>query len=373
VARFLRTLFLFAAVLNASAEAFGAPQVAGQTPLEGIPGRIVALRDSVCYAVGPDTAGVEVLHRFALGTRAKRSYRLGRSGRGAFMGLSPDGRLVLASEKDTSGVQRLRIGSLPEIAWSDLVPVTDVDPHVTWFRDGTTVLYQDILDDSIGTPCVFQLILGQKLPQLFLFGCQRPLMSPRGDAIVCVGVDTLKPGAMRDVDQRQPVGLEDLGSGEFEWIAPLRTWIPTWGAWSPDGSRVALVGYGSDSAGAPERRLYLHFRATGDGKILKLTGDSGRPERDHGSDVAVWSPDGRWAAVGMAGPARQGSEDHKGGVWLVGAEGDSKVLLVPKEGTWRGAPLWTGEREILIADGRVVVGERGVSWMYWRVELEEER
>jgi hypothetical protein len=346
------------------------PTVVAERAVEGVPGEIVAWRSDSYVAISSDTAGTEILLEVAASGAVTRSHRLGVSGRASYLGFSGDGGTLLAQERDSAGVFHLQMASPPAWKWSELFPVSDADPHVSWFGDSQSFLYQDILDDSLGTPSVFQFRLREKLPRLFMVGCQRPLVAPTGDAVVCVGADTLNPGPTRDIEQRQPVGIEDLTDGEFRWVAPLRTRIPTSGAWSPDGVRVALVGYGTDSTGASERRVHIHSRITRSNVVVSLAADKGRASaREHDIDAAVWSPDGAWIAVGML-PARTGGPQRKGGIWLITPGGNATFLLEPRTGTWRGAPIWTGDRQLLIADGATLPGGAGPH-RYWIVDIED--
>ena len=251
------------------------------------------------------------------------------------------------------------------VFWIDQIPVTDADPHVTWYGDSKTFLYQDILDDRKSTPSVFRFRPGEQLPKLYLFGCSRPLLAPTGDAVVCVGVDTLEPGQARDLESRQPVGMEDLKTGDFHWVAPLRTWVPNHAGWSPDGNRIALIGYAIDSTATATRRLYIHSRITRANTIVDLAGDDRRPDRDHSQDIAAWSPDGNWIAVAKLGP-RFGEPNNKGGVWIVTKSGQGNTLLVPTEGVWRGNPIWTGPKTFLIGDQEPAPG---LDRLYWLVEI----
>jgi hypothetical protein len=324
-----------------------APRLVSQTPLADVPGTIVAWHDSVYFALGRDSTAAPVLYRRHVDSGATMVLPLGSQGRGLFLNVAPDGNTILVRETDSTGVHRLQSMTLPRVDWRNVIPVTDGDPHVTWYGDSRTFLYQDILDNERGTPSVFRYTLGQPLPSLYLFGAQRPLLAPTGDAIVCVGVDTLNPGATRDIESRQPVGIEDLKTGDFHWVAPLRTWVPTRGAWTADGSRVALVGYDIDSTATLERRVYVHSRITRTKKIVPLPGDVNRPDREHSADIALWSPDGEWIAVPMV-PPRGVEPGFPGGVWLIDRAGVAATLIRPTEGTWRGAPFWIDANRFLV-------------------------
>ena len=177
-----------------------------QTKMTGVPGTIVAWHDSVAYVMGRDASNVPVFYQYWPGTGRRASVVLGNRGTGVFLSVAPDGRTILVQEPDSTGMHRLLTTTLPaappdsgnySALWIDHLPVTDVDPHVTWYADSQSFLYQDILDDPKSTPSVFRFRAGDKFPKLYLFGCSRPLLAPTGDAVVCVGVDTLNPGTAR--------------------------------------------------------------------------------------------------------------------------------------------------------------------------------
>ncbi len=367
VRRLSLLLPLLLLLVGASA-APAAPRVSGQVPIDDVPGRIVAWKDSAYVSVGVDSLGAQVLHRVDLKQGTRSSHSVGVNGRGEFLSIGPDGRTLLATERDSARVIHLQSATLPKVAWRELFPVSDPDPHVSWFGDGTSFLYQDILDDSVGTPSVFKYTLNAPLPKLYMFGCQRPLVAPSGDAVVCVGVDTLNPGPTRNLEMHQPVGLEDLLAGEFRWVAPLRTWVPSEGGWSRDGARIALVGYAAGE-GTSARQLHVYSRIVNDKVTVPLTED-GRPGSGHEEDVAIWSPRSQWIAVPLL-PSRGGGVQGSGGVWLLTPGGTEVFQLTPQTGTWRGAPIWSGDRTFLIADGGTPTGGR-FPGRYWLVEFEEE-
>lgn len=354
-----------ALLLAASGIAAAAPRVVSQTPLADVPGTIVAWHDSVYFALGRDSTTATVLFRREVESGSTMVLPLGRLGHGLFLGVSPDGNTIMVRETDSTGVHRLQYLTLPRLEWRNVIPVTDGDPHLTWYGDSRSFLYQDILDNQRGTPSVFRYTLGQPLPTLYLFGAQRPLLAPTGDAIVCVGVDTLNPGATRDIELRQPVGIEDLKTGDFHWVAPLRTWVPTRGAWSDDGSRVALVGYDIDTTATMERRVYIHSRITRTKKIVPLPGDVNRPDREHTADVAVWAPGGEWIAVGMV-PPRGIDPEFTGGVWIIDRTGAEVTLLRPTTGTWRGVPTWIDATRFIVPGDEAAPGG---ARPYWVVEI----
>lgn len=358
--------------------AAAAPGVGRQVAVTPIPGELVAWRDSSWIAVAPDSAGAEAL---VLGTRiagARVRYRLGARGRGRFVCLAANDRTILAVEPDSVGRRFLVSATLPEPAarraegpaalrWRPLVPIGDGEARASWFADGRSFVYQDQLDDSLGVPSLFLYQPAAQKPRLFVRGAQRPLLAPTDDALVYVGVDTTRKVTARDVESYYPIGLDDLEAGEFRWIAPLRSWIPWRDAWSPDGQRVALVSYGSDSTGAPTRQLNVYSRPGQSSLSVPLPGDSGRPDREHASDRAAWSPDGRWIALGRAF-GRGGAVPDSGWVWFISPGGYSAHRLVPTEGSWQGAPLWVDARHFVIADGS---GTIGAPQRHWLVEVSE--
>jgi len=363
------TLLVFAAPV-----AHAVPRIVSQTKVTGIPGTIVAWHDTVAYVLGRNERNAAALIQHWPKTGINASISLGSRGIGEFLSVAPDGRTLLVHQTDSTGVHRLQTTTLPKSApstgehtvlWIDQIPVTDADPHVTWYGDSKSFLYQDILDDPKSTPSVFRFRLGEKLPKLYLFGCSRPLVAPTADAVVCVGVDTLRPGQTSNLESRQPVGMEDMKTGDFHWVAPLRTWVPAHSGWSPDGNRIALIGYEIDSTATATRRLYIHSRITRANTIVELAGDDRRPDRDHSQDIAAWSPDGNWIAVGKIGP-RFGEPSYPGGVWIVSKSGQASTLLVPTEGVWRGNPIWTGPKTFLIGDQEQAPG---VERLYWLVEV----
>lgn len=365
-------------VLGASGHALAAPTVVRQEPVAPIPGELVAWRDSSWVAVVPDSGGSEAI---VLGTRltgARSRYRLGARGRGRFVSLAADQRTLLAVEPDSLGRQFLLTAILPaptprrvdasaDLRWRALVPVGDVEVRATWFADGRSFIYQDQLDDSLGVPSLFLYQSTAQKPRLFVRGAQRPLLAPTDDAIVYVGIDTTRRVTARDVESYYPVGLDDIEAGEFRWIAPLRSWIPLQDAWSADGQRVALVSYGSDKSGAPVRQLNVHSRPGQSTLVVPLPEDSGRPDRDHGSDRAAWSPDGRWIGLGRA-YGRGGSAEDASWVWLVSPGGYSAQKLTPTEGTWRGGLIWVDAHHFVIADGGAT---SGAGRRHWLVEIDE--
>lgn len=354
--------------------ALAAPHIVSATKMTGVPGTIMAWHDSVAYILGRNEKNAPALIQYWPKAGTSSSITLGSHGIGDFLSVAPDGRTLLVRQTDSTGVHRLQTTTLPpsapasgghSVLWIDQLPVTDADPHVSWYNDSRSFLYQDILDDKKSTPSVFRFRTGDKLPKLYLFGCSRPLLAPTGDAVVCVGVDTLNPGSTRDLESRQPIGMEDLKTSDFHWVAPLRTWVPSQGGWSPDGNRIALIGNVVDSTATATRRLYIHSRITRANTIVDFPGDDRRPDREHSQDVASWSPDGSWIAVAKTGP-RFGEPDYKGGVWIVSKSGQGSTLLVPTEGVWRGNPIWTGPRTFLIGDQEPAPG---LERLYWLVEI----
>lgn len=372
--------------------AAAAPHVIAQHALPKVPGEIVAWRDSTWYAVGRDSTGTT---RFVRGTRhggAGWSCALGPAGGGEFAGLSPDCGKLLVTAPDSLGRRFLYLGTLPAggarrgaagkppaagaaptppagetVRWKALTPVTDADPHVSWFADGSAFLYQDLLDDALEVPSIFAFKLAGDRPRLFVRGAQKPLLAPTADAVAFVGVDTTRKVVAKDVESYSPVGLDDMAAGDFRWVAPLRSWVPDRDAWSPDGQRVAFLAYGADSAGTPTRALHVYSRPGQATRSLPLVGDSGRPDRDHASDVAAWSPDSRWIAVARAFGRGAATEDQ-GWVWLVSPGGYDAARISPPEGSWRGAPLWIDRRTFVIADGAGAGTGRGYR-KYWVVEI----
>jgi hypothetical protein len=365
---------LSSALLGLAGPAAAVPRIVSQERVTGVPGTIVAWCDSMCYVTGRDSTGAPALIQYWPETGRKIYLSLGSRKLGTFLSVAPDARTILVRETDSTGVHRLQTTTLPNeppagnafsTLWIDHLPVSDTDPHVTWYEDSKSFLYQDILDDARSTPSVFRFRLGEKFPKLYLFGCSRPLLAPSGDAVVCVGVDTLNPGQPRDLESRQPVGMEDMKTGDFHWVAPLRTWVPTRDGWSPDGNRIALVGYEIDTTATPLRKLYIHSRITRGNVPIDLTGDDRRPDRDHSQDMASWSPDGNWIAVVKTSP-RSGEPEYKGGVWITTKTGQNPTLLVPNEGVWRGTLFWVGPKTFLIGDNEPAPGNERV---YWRVEV----
>ncbi|HEX7881084.1 MAG TPA: hypothetical protein VF720_16860 [Candidatus Eisenbacteria bacterium] len=357
-----------------AAPAPAAPRIVSQTKVSGVPGTIVAWYDSMAYVLGRDSTNAPALIQYWPESGRQISLVLGSRRLGTFLSVAPDGHTILVRETDSTGVNRLLTTTLPtkppatgsySALWIDHLPVSDADPHVTWYGDSKSFLYQDVLDDAKSTPSVFRFRLGDKLPRLYLFGCSRPLLAPSGDAVVCVGVDTLNPGQPRDLESRQPVGMEDIKAGDFHWVAPLRTWIPSRAGWSPDGNRIALVGYEIAADATLLRKLYIHSRITRGNTQLDLKGDNHRPDRDHSQDVACWSPDGSWIAVVMTSP-RSGEPEYKGGVWITTKSGQEPTQLVPTEGVWRGNLFWVGPKTFLIGD---IEPPPGMERTYWRVEV----
>jgi hypothetical protein len=376
--RFRRGLLAVVGALVAlaflSAPASAVPRMVSQTKVTGVPGTIVAWFDSMAYVLGRDSTDAPALIQYWPESGRKIALSLGSRRIGSFLSVAPDGHTVLVRQTDSTGVHRLQTTTLPatpppggaySALWIDHLPVSDTDPHVTWYGDSKSFLYQDILDDAKSTPSVFRFRMGEKLPKLYLFGCSRPLLAPSGDAVVCVGVDTLNPGQPRDLESRQPVGMEDMKTGDFHWVAPLRTWVPSRQGWSPDGNRIALIGYEIGPDATPQRKLYIHSRITRANTLLELTGDDRRPDRDHSQDVAAWSPDGDWIAVVKTSP-RSGDPEYKGGVWLTTKTGQELTLLEPTEGVWRGNLFWVGPRTFLIGDNEPPAG---IERTYWRVEV----
>lgn len=381
---------------GAARPAAAAPHIVAQTALARVPGEIVAWRDSTWFAVGRDSVGTP---RFVRGTRgggSAWSCPLGPKGGGEFAGLSPDFKKILVTAADSLGRRFLYLGTLPApaarrppagkpapgapaappappagaegaVAWKPLTPVTDPDPHVSWYADGSGFVYQDILDDALSVPSLFVFRLAGDRPHLFLRGGQKPLLSPTDDAVAFVGVDTTRKVTAKDFEAYSPVGLDDMAAGDFRWITPLRSWVPNRGGWSPDGQRVAFLAYGADSSGAAIRVLHVYSRAGQTTRSLPLVGDSGRPDRDHDSDVAAWSPDARWIAVARAF-GRGASGDDPGWVWLVSPGGYDAAKISPSHGAWRGAPLWIDRRTFVIADGAGAGTGRG-NRKYWVVEI----
>jgi hypothetical protein len=343
-----------------------APAVVKETPLENVPGEIIAWTDSTYIAVERKPGSGQKLFRVNRASGNTVSYQVGKGGRGVLLAMSGTG-LMIARETDSAGVHVLQQATWPYVQWTPLFPVTDPDPHICWQPDGRSFLYQDILDDSLGTPSVFEYTPGAEKPRLFLVGGQRPLMSPTGDAIAVVGVDLANPGPTRDIEARQPVGLEDLDAGEFNFIAPLRTFIPTTGAWSPDGIRLALVGYATDGSGT-ERRVYVYSRRTGQSKRLVLPLDRERADQEHTIDAATWSPDGKWIAVGrmLAG----NNSGDKGAVWFIDPDKTQVFELKPGAGRWEGTPFWIGPNTFAVIDpaSRAQTAVAG-PLKYWIVEV----
>jgi hypothetical protein len=339
-----------------SAPAWSVPTVVSQTPVENVPGEIIAWQDSIYFSLTREGQVAQKLHRVRRASGNAVSYQIGKMGRGFLVAIDPAARVFIARETDSLGVHQLQKGTLPYLQWAPLFPVTDTDPHVTWFPDGEGFLYQDILDDSIGTPCVFRSSPNSAKPALYLIGGTRPLMAPTGDALAVVAADTVNPGPTRDIEQRQPVGIEDLKAGEFRWVAPLRTHVPKRGAWSPDGSQLALVSY-AVTKGQNERRLYVYSRETGKARNLVLPGDVDKPDRDHAIDVASWSPGGQWVAVGRMA----------GAIWLANRGANQLFELKPAEGEWRGAPMWIDDTRLLIANEATTPGAQ--TGKYWIVEV----
>lgn len=361
-------------LMLATSVAHAVPRIISQTKVTGVPGTIVAWHDSVAYILGHDANNASALIQYWPKAGTMASISLGSRGIGELLSVAPDGRTLLVRQVDSTGVNRLQTTELPKSApttgehavlWIDQLPVTDADPHVTWYDDSKAFLYQDILDDPKSTPSVFRFRLGEKLPKLYLFGCSRPLVAPTGDAVVCVGVDTLNPGQTSNLESRQPIGMEDLKTGDFHWVAPIRTWVPDHSGWSPDGNRIGLIGYDIDSSATATRRLYIHSRITRANTIVDLVGDNRRPDRDHSQDIAAWSPDGNWIAIAKIGP-RFGDPNYKGGVWIVTKTGQANTLLEPTEGVWRGNPIWTGPKTFLVGDQEPAPG---LERLYWLVEI----
>lgn len=320
------------------------------TALDSIPGTIVASLDTAWVCLERSSDNQASLLRVNRKTRAVTSLPLGLHGRGDFLGLAPDGVTVMAHEPDSAGVHWVQAASFANPNWRRVLPATDADPHITWFSDSRSFLYQDILDDARGTPSIFRMEVSQARPRLFLVGGQRPLVAPTGDAVACVTADTTSTrSSTRNLEQFQPVGVEDLKAGDFYNVAPLRTIVPDHGGWSPDGQRLALIGYDVGKDAVSHRRLYIHSRITRSNKVIDLQGDDYRTMRDSGTDLAVWSPDGEWIAVPMVTP-RTGEPEVKGGIWLVGKSGADATLITPATGVWRGAPIWIGRRQLLIGD-----------------------
>ena len=369
--------------------AAAAPHVVSETPLVRIPGEILAWQDSTWYAVGRDSLGTPCFTRGTRQAGTAFSCPLGPRGGGELAGLSPDFGRILVTAPDSLGRRFLYLGTLPggaahhaaagkaaaapapatdgAVTWKALTPVTDEDPHVTWYADGSGFVYQDILNDPLSVPSLFVYRLATERPQLFVHGAQKPLLSPTSDAVIFVGVDTTRKVLAKDVESYSPVGLDDMAAGDFRWITPLRSWVPMRGGWSPDGQRVALVAYGSDSTGAATRTLYVYSRAGQNTRSLPLPGDSGRPDRDHASDIAAWSPDARWIAVGHAFGRGSATVDP-GWVWLVSPGGYDATRISPSDGAWRGAPLWIDRRRFVIPDGSTAGVGRGLR-KYWIVEI----
>lgn len=320
-----------------------------ETALDSVPGTIVAWFDSAWVCVDRGSDNREVLRRVNRVTRAGARLPLGERGRGSFLSLAPDGITVMVRETDSTGVHWLEAASFANPVWNRVLPVTDPDPHLAWFSDSRGFLYQDILDDKRATPSIFRMTVGERMPRLYMIGGQRPLVAPTDDAVVCVSVDTLNVKPTRNIEQFQPVGVEDLKAGDYYQVAPLRTSVPDRCGWSPDGQRLALVGYVIDSTAVSRRRVYVHSRITRTNRVVELPGDDRRPGRDNSSDVAVWSPDGEWFAVGMVAP-RGGEPGFKGGLWLISKTGQESTLITPADGAWRGVPIWIGRRQILMSD-----------------------
>jgi hypothetical protein len=359
-------LILLPALAVFASDANAVPSLGKQTLLENVPGEIVSWNDTTYVAVERTPRG-QRLFRVNRASGNSVAYQVGKTGRGMLLAHSSTG-LMIARETDSLGVHWLQQATWPHVQWTPLFPVTDPDPHVTWQPDNRSFLYQDILDDSLGTPSVFEYTPGAEKPRVFLIGGQRPLMSPTGDALAVVGVDLNNPGPTRDLESRQPVGLEDFDAGEFAFIAPLRTFVPATGAWAPDGIRLALVGYATDSTSATERRVYVYSRRTGQSKRIVLPLDRERPDREHTIDAATWSPDGKWIAVGRMVSTTPGD---KGGVWMIDPDRNQVFELKPNEGIWEGTPFWVGPHSFAIIDGSSrLPGAAALGPMkYWIVEV----
>lgn len=347
-------LLLLAVLAGGALTAVPAPaaplRLVQATALDSVPGAVVAWLDTAWVCVGRNSENHDVLLRVNRKSRATTPLPLGLTGRGDFLSLAPDGATAMVHEPDSAGVHWLLAASFSNPNWRRVLPVTDPDPHLTWFSDSRSFLYQDILDDARGTPSVFRMDVTNAMPRLLLVGGQRPLVAPTGDAVACVTVDTTAARtSTRNLEQFQPVGVEDMKAGDFYNVAPLRTIVPDHGGWSPDGQRLALVGYDVDKDASSHRRLYIHSRITRTNRVIELTGDDYRTPRDSDTDLAAWSPDGEWIAVPMVTP-RTGEPGIKGGVWLVNKSGADATLITPTEGVWRGAPIWTGRRQLLIGD-----------------------
>jgi TolB protein len=105
-------------------------------------------------------------------------------------------------------------------------------------------------------------------------------------------------------------------------LTRVTAWGSDWPSWSPDGSRLVVLG-----GELPGPRLY----------VLRADGSGGEPLTEPGffAGAPDWSPDGRWIVFPSAQPAPSG-------LWVIRPDG-SGAQRIPNTGTaqyprWRPTP-----------------------------------
>lgn len=119
----------------------------------------------------------------------------------------------------------------------------------------------------------------------------------------------------------------DVSTGQTRFI---RTWA-TYGAWSPDGNRLAYT-RGSTDASYQQPGLFIIDLST-DEEIQLLEGSvRSKPQE------LSWSPDGQWIVVGIEPEA----EGEKSMLHVVSSDGTSSRVLTPgRRPMWSPAPQGT--------------------------------
>jgi Tol biopolymer transport system component len=147
--------------------------------------------------------------------------------------------------------------------------------------------------------------------QLIAPAAETPLLSPDGSrlAFECLDGDLVRV-CMADADGSDPHMLTPDMS---ETVHPIENYAPR--AWSPDGERLVLIGFGGAPAGI------FTMPASDHGELVRVTTSPTR----HVDDTLGLSPDGS-RIVFLRTPI---ADDHDADVYVVATDGTGLVRLSP--------------------------------------------